>query len=266
MAIVGRNQLINASFDTTWANDLAAHGQRPWITLLFASPGTSALDASLPSIINGLQDDALRRWARQIRLYHDPVYLTILPQVDQNWQPSSAVANGGIPQDAPHAWQHIRAIFQQEGADNVAWVWGPNDLARDQQFAPPRQEIDAVLLRLTEVPGGHWDDPAHALAAVTARYPGMPLLLQINATGRPQQKAAWLRAVGTAVAATREVHAVLYYEAAPNSVPTLITHPAWSLDSDPLSLTAARAMATTARMRGSVTTSLHRTAASSRSG
>src|SRR5207247_1186389 len=108
---------------------------------------------------------------------------------DQDWQPSSAVANGGSPQDAPHAWQHIRAIFRQEGARNVAWIWGPADPAHDEEFAPPRATIDAVLIRLTALPKTTWPNPAATLAAVGRRYPAMPLFVQVSATGPPRRKA-----------------------------------------------------------------------------
>src|SRR5262249_27572985 len=134
--IVGRSQSIADNFDTTWARRLREAGARPWMTLLFETPDKPTYYASLPAIANGLYDDALRRWARDIRDFGSPVYVTILQHVDRNWVASSAVANGGIPQDVPRAWQRARSIFQDEGATNVAWVWAPGGPVKDDEDAP----------------------------------------------------------------------------------------------------------------------------------
>ncbi len=238
LAIVGRTQDISDRFDSVWANQLAADHARPWLTLLFDVPGASKDSASLPAIANGVHDDALRQWADSIRTYGKPVYLTILPHVDRNWVLSSAVANNGIPEDAPRAWQHVRAVFAQENAVNVAWVWAPADPAHDQLYAPPSSTIDIVALSLLSYPDTMWADPSASLAEVTARYPHTPLFFQVSAEGQPQQKAAWLRQVGAAVANTPNVYTVLYYDGDPSPDALTAQHGLWAVDSDPLSLDA----------------------------
>ena len=52
-SIIGRTQDIHDSFDTAWAEQLAAHDARPWITLQFGVFGphqTPPLDASLDAV------------------------------------------------------------------------------------------------------------------------------------------------------------------------------------------------------------------------
>ena len=240
LGIVGRSQTIDDHFDRAWADRLAAHGTRPWLTLLFTIPGASSLDASLPAIGNGIHDDALRQWAREIRAYGQPVYLSVLPYLDRNWAVSSAVSNGGIPQDGPRAWEHIRAIFDQEGAANVAWVWAAADPARDQDYAPPPSEIDVVLLSLIAYPDTEWSDPTASLAEVAARYPNTPLFLEVSAAGDAQRKAAWLRATGQAIATIPNARGLLYHEGSPDPKAVGADHDPWSLNSDPLALLAMR--------------------------
>jgi cellulose synthase/poly-beta-1,6-N-acetylglucosamine synthase-like glycosyltransferase/putative flippase GtrA len=236
--IVGRTQTISDSFDAIWAHDLATRGTRPWITLVFATTGPPSLEASLPAIANGIHDEALRRWARSIRAYGRPVYLTVLPHVDRNWAVTSAVANGGIPQDVSRAWRHVQEVFAREGATNVAWVWAPADPAGDALFAPTLGSRDVVALSLISFPDDTWVDPTAALASVAARYPHTPLLLEVSAAGAPERKASWLRDVGAAVSASSTVYALVYHEGAPSPQASLAEHQAWSMNSDPLALSA----------------------------
>jgi cellulose synthase/poly-beta-1,6-N-acetylglucosamine synthase-like glycosyltransferase len=249
-AIVGRTQVISDRFDRAWADQLAARGDRPWITLLFGVPGESKLESSLPAIANGVHDDALRDWARAIRAYDKPVYLTILPHVDRNWSLSSAVANGGIPQDVPRAWQHVQLIFHEVGTNNVAWAWAPADPTQDQLYAPPAATIDVTVLSLISYPKDRWANPAQALKAVSARHPDTPLFLEISASGQPQRKAEWIRQVGAAAAGSN-IYALLYHEGAPAEHATMQEHQAWSIESDTQSLNAIREAAKQAAVRTS---------------
>ncbi len=244
--IIGRTQTIGDTFDRAWADGLSSTGTRPWVTLEFDTADTAAgpenlaaLESSLPSIYNGLHDEALRRWAREMRDYRQPVYFTMLLHMDRDWSVSSAVTRGGIPQDSARAWQHARAIFRSEGATNVAWVWAPADPAHDQEYAPPPDAIDAVLRSFINFPDDReWPDPMPALREVTTRYPDMPLLVEVSAAGTPERKSAWLRQVGAAVTTLRNTYAVLYKEGSPSLHATEAEDAAWSFTSDALSTQA----------------------------
>jgi len=241
--IIGRTQDIHDSFDLAWAKQLAAHQQRPWITLQFGQfdvNGIPPLDASLPAIANGAQDANIQRWAQDIRTFGKPIYLTILLHVDRNWSVSSAVANGGIPQDAPRAWEHVQSIFKATGDTNVAWVWAPADPANDDAYAPPETTIDVALQSMIRYPDTPWPDPGAVLKAVTVRHPTKPLFVEVSASGPPEEKAAWLERVVAAVKSYPNVYALLYHEGAPTLHPTLAADQQWSLESDQLSLGAVR--------------------------
>ncbi len=240
-SIIGRTQDISDQFDTSWANQLAAQQARPWITLQFGEfdlNHLSPLDANLPAIINGVQDQALRRWAREIRNYDKPVYMTILLQADKNWSVSSGVANGGIPQDVPKAWMHVQSVFRAVGANNVAWVWAPADPLHDQVYAPPLATIDAVLQDFINYPGDKWGDPKIVLHNLVMHYPTKPIIVETSVKGPPTKKAAWLTQLGQAVNTTAQVHALLYHEGGPELKPTPTQIESWSLASDPYSLAA----------------------------
>jgi cellulose synthase (UDP-forming) len=246
-SIVGRTQDIHDGFDRSWADALAARGARPWITLqfgVFDAQHKPPLDANLPAIVNGLRDRDIARWAAEIRDFGRPVYLTVLLHADKNWSVSSGVANGGIPQDVPKAWLHVRSIFRATGARNVAWIWAPADPARDQAFAPPASAIDGVLQSFINYPGTRWGDPTAVLHTLTERYPGKPLLIEASAAGSAAEKAAWLGRLGQALAACPQAHAFLYHEGGPGLRPAPAQVKAWSLASDAESLAAMRRVVT----------------------
>ncbi len=245
-AIVGRTQEVQDLFDRSWAEQLAQQNERPWITLEFGTfnaDGKPPLNASLAAIVNGMNDSDLTRWAQSIRYYGKPVYLTTLLQVDRNWSLSSAVTNGGIPQDAPKAWLHIQSIFKQVGATNVAWVWSPADPAHDQAYAPPASTINCVLLSMISYPGTKWADPDNTIDKVVTRYPRKPIILEVSADGPAAQKAAWLTKVGAAVNTIPDVHALIYHEGSPSIHASNLENNQWSLLSDPSSLAAMQHIA-----------------------
>ena len=209
-----RTQEIGDAFDYGWAASIAKNGGVPWLTIVFSDNGKTTLYSALTAIANGSDDAAINRWAQEIAAYGKPLYLTVLPQADRNYAASS-VANGGVPQDVPRAWAHIRQLFTSAGATNVSWVWMPSDAGNDKAYAPPASQIDAVAITMAEFPKTTWADPAKELAAAAEEHPGKQLMLQVAADGTPAQRVAWLRKLGDAVAARSNVAAVVYQEGGP---------------------------------------------------
>ena len=244
ISIIGRTQdIVHDRFDVAWASQLVVQHAQPWITLQFGvfGPGRKPpLDASLPAIINGLHDQEIRNWARDIRNYGKPVYLTILLHADRNWSLSSGVAHGGIPQDISSAWLHVQSIFRIMGADNVAWVWAPDDPIHDQKYAPPPSAIDAVLQSFFDYPDTQWNNPATVLQLLAKHYPTKPILVEASVNGPAEQKAVWLTKLGHAVNDIPQVYALLYHEGGPGLNMTRAQIEDWSLASDPMSLAAMR--------------------------
>ena len=238
-AIIGRTQDVTDSFDTAWANDLTAQHAIPWITLLFGqfqAHGKPPEDASLLAISHGLHDADLTRWAQAIRAYNRPVLITILLQVDRNWALSSAVANGGIPEDVSPTWTHVISLFKQQGANNVSWLWEPADPLHDQPYTPPAASINAVVLDLISYPGTTWGNPESLVEALNQRYPGKPIIMNVSASGSSLQKAAWLYQVGVAAESHHDVYALIYHDASPSLAPNKVLDNQWSMDSDADSL------------------------------
>ncbi len=233
VGLVGRTQEISDHFDRAWAERVTAARGRPWVTLLFSAPRRPRFEASLLSVANGVHDGDLRRWARAIREFGKPVDLTVLPDVDRDWALTSAVANGGIPQDSARAWGHVRAVFRAEGATNAAWVWAPADPSADRAYAPAAGTYDAVLLTLIEFPATKWPDPHRALARAHAQHPDVPLFVETSVAGPERQRIEWLRRLGSAIDRASYVTALIYHEGGPAPVATPAERAAWSLSASP---------------------------------
>lgn len=240
-----RTQEIGDAFDSGWADSVASNGGVPWLTLVFSVNGKRTLDSALTAIANGSDDAAISRWAGEIAAYGKPLYLTVLPQADRNYAASSGVAYGGIPEDVPRAWAHIRSLFAQAGAANVSWVWTPGDPGNDKLYSPPANQIDAVALTLAEFPKTTWAHPVSLLAATAKEHPGKQLMLQVAADGPPARRAAWLDELSTAIAARHDVAAVVYQEAGPVDDLTGPDAKPWALTADPQTLAAFRRLAAT---------------------
>lgn len=238
-----RTQEISDAFDYAWADSVSDHRGVPWLTLVFSQNGKATLDSALTAIANGTDDAAITRWAQEIAAYGRPLYLTVLPQADRNYAASSGVADGGIPQDIPRAWAHVRALFQAAGATNVSWVWTPGDPGHDAAYAPPAGQIDAVALTMAEFPKTTWADPAAQLAAAAKQHPGKQLLLQVAVDGTPAQRAGWLDKLSLAVAAREDVAAVVYQEAGPVDDLSGKDAQPWALTADDQTVAAFLALA-----------------------
>jgi cellulose synthase/poly-beta-1,6-N-acetylglucosamine synthase-like glycosyltransferase len=232
--VVGRTQSIDERFDTAWAAQLTRAGTTPWLTLILGN-GKKALDSNLLGMSNGLDDPMITRWAAAMRDFGRPMYLTMLPAVDVRWSTTTAVSQGGIPEDVPRAWARLRHVLDAVGADNVALAWAPALPASDQQFAPPESQIDVVIITLYSYPGSTWADPAETLAAVERRHRNKPIIIEVAAAGTPKRKATWLRSVAKAAVDDHAVRALLYHDSDPGwqGPTTSAAHAkAWLISSD----------------------------------
>ncbi|WP_308301707.1 glycosyltransferase [Frankia umida] len=224
--IAARSVEIGASFPTAWADRVRAAGGTPWLTLTFTRDGRASLDASLPAVVNAVQDAGLRRWARQTAGWGHPLYLTVLPSVDRNYAASSAVAAGGVPADSARAWTHIRRIFRKAHADNIAWAWQPAAPADDTRYRPPVTDVDLVAVTWIQYPGMPWVTPARELERVRLAHPGKPLLVSLAAAGDQNQVGTWLDAAIHA-ADTAHANGIVYQTDGPDPHAPRATLDAW---------------------------------------
>jgi hypothetical protein len=83
-------------------------------------------DFRLRTITAGNHDAAIRRWARELKAFGYTVYFRPMCEMNGDWVTWGGTVNGNSPGDYIPAWRHLKTIFNQEGANNVKFVWAPN--------------------------------------------------------------------------------------------------------------------------------------------
>ncbi len=116
-------------FNVTMANNAAAHGSIPLITLEFwdfRKETPEQPEYRLTRITAGDHDAYLRRFAQDAKAFGRPILVRPLHEMNGSWYSWSGTANGNSPADFVAAWRHVHDLFEQEGADLVRFVWSPN--------------------------------------------------------------------------------------------------------------------------------------------
>jgi hypothetical protein len=117
------------NFNTTWANNVRAHGSIPlldWGSWALGG-GPTQPSFKLSTIYGGTYDSYIKQFAIQVKAWAHPFFLRFDWEMNGTWQfPWAEQINGNQPGDYIKAWRHVHDIFTQNGANNVSWVWCPN--------------------------------------------------------------------------------------------------------------------------------------------
>ncbi len=121
-----------AGFDKPFVDQIAEQNVIPVITwepwdAKKAAQGIINQEEFYPKVItSGKYDDFIRSWAREAAAYKKPFFLRFAQEMNGDWYPWGN-AFGNTPEDYKQMWIHVYNIFAQEHADNVIWVWSPNN-------------------------------------------------------------------------------------------------------------------------------------------
>src|SRR5262245_44760314 len=115
----GSSQMFPAAIDR-WD---VAHGRIP----LISWEGTD-----LNRIVSGSQDSVIRARARRAKQFGHRIFISWGYEMNGDWNEWSGInANSPGTTNGPakfvSAWRRIHRIFDKVGANNVTWVWTPND-------------------------------------------------------------------------------------------------------------------------------------------
>jgi hypothetical protein len=185
------------------------------------TPMVSWGQASTSLVADGTYDDLIRTRARSLRDLDTPVFLRWMAEMDGNAKAPLAQS----PAKFTAAWRHMHDLFEQEGADNVAFVWCPNswtydvDAAAASQWYPGGDTVDWVCADgYNWAPAhGDWTSFQQVFAAFYgwASTTGKPIMIgEFGAQERaPGEKAAWIRAIGPTLRDVfPEVKALVYFD------------------------------------------------------
>ncbi|MCX7779873.1 MAG: glycoside hydrolase family 26 protein [Negativicutes bacterium] len=161
----------------------------------------------LYAILDGRYDDYFHAYARKLKDFGHPVLFRLNNEMNGDWCWYSAYYTGKDTEIYKAVWRYIHTIFDQNGADNVLWVWNPHDVSRPDfkwnhayMYYPGDEYVDIIGLTGyntgTYFPGEHWRefaaiyDPLYAAYSSVFAKPFMITEFGSNSTGG--NKVAWL--------------------------------------------------------------------------
>jgi hypothetical protein len=199
-SLIGREIAIRAigvEWDGIWPDARVVEDHAQGRLVLITWRGTD-----LGRILSGQFDDMIRARAREVRQLGFPIFLRPMHEMNGSWFPWCC-----DPTKYREAWTHIQAIFADEDAANVAWVWSPtaSDGGWDAYY-PGDHQVDWIGASVynwgSAGPAGRWRSLAETLGPFYARFEstGKPLMLaEVGSAEQGGDKAAWLRAASAAL-------------------------------------------------------------------
>jgi hypothetical protein len=204
---VGRRPAIvisykNWSIPPFYEPELDNVWKRGAISLVTWEPETAKGEGiPLREIVSGRYDRYIRISAEEVAAWGRPIMLRFAQEMNGRWYPWGLGVNGNTARDYREAWHHIYWIFRNHGADNVEWVWSPNEDAGGSHplavFYPGDEFVDWVGIdgfcwgstigwpSFTTIFGSTYD----RIVALTSK----PVIIAETAAGEAGgDKAAWI--------------------------------------------------------------------------
>lgn len=130
---VGQAPLIAGSYrdwtaplvEPAWLDAVWNRGAIPMITWEPRSWDDPSRRFPLQAIAEGAYDGYLRESARAAAAWGNPIFVRFAHEMNGSWYPWGAGVEGNTPSAYVAAWRRVVAIFREEGAANVRWVWTP---------------------------------------------------------------------------------------------------------------------------------------------
>jgi Glycosyl hydrolase family 26 len=118
---------------------IVAHGRAP-VMAWYGPDKDLGSSHTLAEITDGSDDSWIARQAAAIKAFGYPIYLRLMPEMNEN-----SYGYSGDPRAFIAAWRHIHDIFSRVGAANVVWVWCPNLLPDNwDSYYPGNAYVDVI--------------------------------------------------------------------------------------------------------------------------
>jgi hypothetical protein len=169
-ALAGRNISIvmrwehwaqGGRIDTQWLRRVVAAGAFPMITWMPWNPDRPDPEREtrflMRDVANGAHDAYISQVAADAAGWDGPLFLRFAQEMNGTWYPFGKHQNS--PDEYVAAWRHVHAIFEQQGAGHVTWVWTVSEKNHPETLAlwyPGDDVVDWVA-----VDGYNWDHPSY---------------------------------------------------------------------------------------------------------
>jgi beta-mannanase len=234
--------------------------------MVFWEPLTSVNSceyARFSRVARGDYDGYIRDWAEDAAAYGGKVILRYAQEINGAYFPWGLKSKrcGNTPSDFKAAWRHVHAIFRQEGATNVKFLWSVSRRSCKgrtcnpfKKYYPGNSTVDYVgfsAFNWGRHSGHRWESMPHLVGTVMPyfkQFTKKPVIIAELATNKKGgNKPAWIRAGYNKVYKRwKSIKAIVYL----NVDLRYIGHPDWSLGSPSGAYGAYRSVASKAKFKG----------------
>jgi mannan endo-1,4-beta-mannosidase len=219
------------SFPTEPMQHIREHGSIPFLSWSSQSIPSQVEEPEyqLSAVAAGRYDSYIRTFAEAAREWGHPFFLRFDWEMNGNWFPWGAQANGNSPAEYVAAWRHVHDIFTEVGATNATWVWCPNvdpagSATELEELYPGNEYVD-----WTGLDGYNWGtNPSSPKGwksfdelyrstyerIVNEVSPGKPMIVsEMGSSEDGGSKAAWIsEALGKITTEYPDIRGVLWFE------------------------------------------------------
>lgn len=116
-------------FPTEFMQQNYEDGRLVELTYQVTESNNEKLEGYTPNIdmYRGVKDDDIREIARAAKDFGHPFLFRINNEMNSDWTSYGGVVNMSDPEIFIENWRRFYRIFEEEGANNVIWVFNPND-------------------------------------------------------------------------------------------------------------------------------------------
>ena len=159
-------------------------------------------------ILDGKYDDYFLQYAKGLKLFAHPVLFRLNNEMNGDWCWYSSFHTGKDTEIYKSVWRYIHKLFDQEGVNNVLWVWNPHDRSFPNfswnhylTYYPGDDVVDIVGITGYNTgnyfPGETWRDFREIYTPLYREYTSIfnkPLMItEFGASSFGGDKPAWIK-------------------------------------------------------------------------
>lgn len=181
-------------------------------------------------VIDGVWDEQIRKYARAFKEFSHPILLRVNNEMNTDWCTYSGVVTLQDPDIYKLVFDRIYNIFQEEGADNIIWIFNPQfgnyppaSFNHYMNYYPGNDKVQ--LLGVTkyntgtyysEVFGETWDDFKPSFDALNNLYsqtfPEVPwIVTEFASSSYGGNKVAWMEEMFTHIGDYENIKAAVWF-------------------------------------------------------
>lgn len=260
-AIVGAYQSWgekNNRFNKRWGNAIIAHNSiplitwEPWVPITGYDRSDDLIyqeDYLLQNITDGKFDSYITRFAKDVKQFQHPIIIRFAHEMNGNWYPWASTFN--TPEEYIASWRHVHTIFEQEGANNVIWLWAPNEIYYDERvpytdklltFYPGDAYVDWVGFSSFNWAGKYkqniWRSPQDLYAPTIEQLASLnkPIIIAETASAEgpgSTMKSQWIYDLASYIKSDTRIKGIIWFNIEDNGID-------WKIESSNLSIEAHR--------------------------